>query len=319
MKDLVNFQNGVKNAYHIVGNDLFLMESACKEIENACVNNLSDVNRTVFNDENFNADELTAICYQVPMLSEKRFVLVKNISKISESDIKKIIQYSKNASDDCVLVLCELPNLNVFEKVDIEKIFCKKLADDQLRKIITDDLKEYGKSITFGAMQVLIKYCLKDLMLIKNEIKKLAFYGTNIESIDEDIVKKLVHQSDEFSVFEISDSLAKAQGDRAIVLLNKMLETKEFGFVLGLISSHFRRILYGVMSGGSDKEIADKLGVKEYAVTKVKQQAKNIKLTQLVKINELILDVDFQIKEGKLIGKNAMYYLIFAILNVING
>lgn len=316
MKNFVNLQNGLKNAYHIVGNDLFLMESACREIENACANNLGDVNKTIFNDENFNADELVTICYQVPMFAEKRFVLVKNIQKISESDIKKLIQYSKNPSDDCILVLCELPELNIFEKVGFEKIFCKKLSDSELRKIIAEDLEVYGKSITFGAMQLLINYCLRDLMLIKSEIIKLGFYNSS-EQIDENIIKKLVHQNDEFSVFEISDALAKAQGDRVIVLLNKMLETKEFGFVLGLISSHFRRMLYGVMSGGTSQEIADKLGVKEFAITKVRQQAKNLKMIQLVKINELILAVDFQIKEGKLIGKNAAYYLIFAILDVI--
>lgn len=317
MKNLVNFQSGVKNVYHISGNDLFLMESACKEIENACVNNLGDMNKTIFNDENFNSDELTAICYQMPMFSEKRFVLVKNISKISEVDLKKIIAYSKSPSEDSVLVLCELPNLSLFEKVNAEKIICKKLFDSELRNVIMEDLKEYGKGITFEAMQILINYCLKDLMLIKNEIKKLGFYDANI--IDENIVKKLVHQNDEFSVFEISDALSKAQGDRAIVLLNKMLETKEFGFVLGLISSHFRRMLYSVMSAGTDKEIADQLGVKEFAVTKVKQQAKNLKINQIVKINEHILDVDFQIKSGKLIGKNAMYYLVFAILDIIKN
>ena len=298
-----------------MGNDLFLMESACKQIESACANSLGDANKTIFNDENFNADELIAICYQVPMFAEKRFVLVKNLQKISESDIKKLISYSKNPSDDCVLVLCELPELKIFEKIGFEKVSCNKLSDAELRKIIETDLEVYGKKITFEAVQLLIKYCLKDLMLIKNEIKKIGFYDSEI--IDEEIIKKLVHQNEEFSIFEISDALSKTQGDRAIVLLNKMLETQEFGFVLGLISSHFRRMLYAFMSNGTNLEIAEKLGVKEYAITKIKQQSKNLKLVQLVKINELILDVEFQIKSGKLIGKNAMYYLVFAILNII--
>ena len=298
-----------------MGNDLFLMESACKQIESACANSLGDANKTIFNDENFNADELIAICYQVPMFAEKRFVLVKNLQKISESDIKKLISYSKNPSDDCVLVLCELPELKIFEKIGFEKVSCNKLSDAELRKIIETDLEVYGKKITFEAVQLFIKYCLEDLMLIKNEIKKLVFMILKL--LTKKIIKKLVHQNEEFSIFEISDALSKTQGDRAIVLLNKMLETQEFGFVLGLISSHFRRMLYAFMSNGTNLEIAEKLGVKEYAITKIKQQSKNLKLVQLVKINELILDVEFQIKSGKLIGKNAMYYLVFAILNII--
>ncbi|MDD2445509.1 MAG: DNA polymerase III subunit delta [Clostridia bacterium] len=312
-----NLEKGVLDAYHIKGNDLFLIEEACRLIEKACKNEMGDLNRAVFTDENFSANELISVCNQIPMFAEKRFVLVKNIIKIADSELKKLIQYSKNPSDSCVLVLCEMLGLSVFDKMNFEKVVCNKLNDFELKKIIVQELNLYDKEITPEAINLLIDFCLKDLMLIKSEIKKLGFFKLGKALIDEDIIKKLVHKNETYSVFEISDALTHRQGDRAIFLLKKMLETKDFPFVLGLISSHFRRLLYSAMSEGTDAEIASKMGVKEYAITKARQLSKNFKLAQLVKINELILDVDYQIKDGQMANINAMYFLVFAILEVM--
>jgi DNA polymerase-3 subunit delta len=307
----------INNAYHIKGNDLFLIEEACRLIEQACKNQMGDLNRAVFTDENFSMNELISVCNQIPMFADKRFVLVKNITKISDSELKRLIEYSKNPSDSCVLVLCEMPELSVFDKVNFEKVICNKLTDFELKEIIVKELKQYEKEITPEAVNLLINFCLKDLMLIKNEIKKLGFFKLGQALIDENIIKKSVHQNETFSIFEISDALTHMQGDRAIFLLKKMLETKDFPFVLGLISSHFRRLLYSAMSEGTNAEIAKKMGVKEYAIIKARQLAKNFKLAQLVKINELILDVDYQIKNGQMASMNAMYFLVFAILEVM--
>jgi DNA polymerase III delta subunit len=302
------------------------MEEACRLIENECNNKIREFNKTVFTDENFNMDELLLICNQIPMFADRRFILVKHVSKLSEADAKKLSEYEKKPSDECVLVFLELPDMNVFGKFKFEKVECKKLSEYELRKIVIDNLKESGREITLNAVNLFINFCLKDLILIKNEIEKLKFYNPNDEKqnnekiiIDEKIIKKLVHQNDEYTIFEISDALTKSQGDRALNLLNKMLETKDFSSILGLISSHFRRMMYSAMSGGTTAEIASKLGVKEYAVIKSKQTAKQLKLTQILEINELILNINFQIKDGKIAAKNAMYYLVFKIIEILQN
>ena len=320
MKNLQeNLKKQIKNVYHIVGDDVLVMENACKMIENACEIELPELNKTVFNDENFGAEKVIQSCEQLPIMAKKRYILVKNILKINEKDIKILQEYANNPAEESVLVLCEVPTLNIFGKIIAEKVDCKKLETNDLQKIITENLKEYGKEIDKDAMSLLIEFCAKDLLRIKNELSKLAFFDNNSKQITIDAVKKLVAKTDEFSVFEISTALTLGQGDKAIKLLNGMLETMEFPVVLGLISSHFRRMMLSVLSGGTSEEIANYLGVKEYAVIKAKQQAKNLKPIQIIKINELILDIDYKIKDGKMASDNAMFYLVFGIVEIIKG
>ena len=144
--------------YRIFGDDFCIIEEVVKEIEKKCNNSMGDLNRSVFNDENFDTNTLLTICNQIPMLAERRMVLVKNMVKISESDIKKINEYAKNPSLDCVLVFVELPNENIFKKINAEQIECKKLPEYQLRQIIENGLMEFNKKITIDAINLLINF-----------------------------------------------------------------------------------------------------------------------------------------------------------------
>lgn len=172
------------NVYHVFGEDLFIIQEVCLEIEKKCNNNLGDLNKSIFDDENFDIDALLAVCEQIPMLAEKRFVLVKNLQKISEFALKKIIAYCEHPSNECVLVLCELPNQNIFKKVPAKQIECKKLPELKLRKFIESQLEKVNKSITIDACTLLINFCVQDVMLIKNELFKLSYYNKSFNNKD---------------------------------------------------------------------------------------------------------------------------------------
>ena len=68
------------------------------------------------------------------------------------------------------------------------------------------------------------------------------------------------------------------------------------------------------ISGLDDKELAELLNVKEYAIVKARTLAKNFTKLQLKNIYEMLNDVDFYIKNGQMQIENALYYLIFGIL-----
>ena len=58
------------------------------------------------------------------------------------------------------------------------------------------------------------------------------------------------------------------------------------------------------------------LGCKEFAITKAKEQGAKYSAKQLKDIQELILETDYNIKSGIMSQENALYYLIFAIVNM---
>lgn len=65
-----------------------------------------------------------------------------------------------------------------------------------------------------------------------------------------------------------------------------------------------------------DKNLASLLGVKEFAISKQRQQVKNFSKMQLKKIYALLEQVDFNIKSGAMLQENAVYYLILSILYI---
>ena len=312
-----NFEN-LKPVYHISGEDNYLILQVVRQIEDACENPLGDINKAIFDDENFDAEKIIMSTEQVPMLAKKRFVLVKNILKAKEADIKKLIEYCKSPVEDTVLVFAEVAGLNVFSKISAEKIVCKKLSNQELVDIVCKEFQKHKKEISNETANLLITFCSRELMRINTEINKLAFASNDTE-ITIDDVKKLVHKNDDYSVFEITSALGDGNADRGIQLMKKMLEVYEFPFILSLIYSNFRRMFHIVLSDKTDAEIAKNLGVQEFAIKTVRTRAKKLKPLQIIKINELILEIDYNIKIGKMGAENAMYYLAFKMVEIIKG
>ena len=117
----------------------------------------------------------------------------------------------------------------------------------------------------------------------------------------------------EYMVFELTESLGAKKTSRAIELLNLML--KQQG-LLALITNHFRRLFFISISDQDNKTLANLLGVKEYAVAKMRTQVKNFSKVQLKKIYSLLEEVDYMIKSGAMLQDTALNYLVFSILNI---
>ena len=305
----------LKMVYRLYGDDILMIEKACKKIETLCDLQMPELDKAVFTDENFDVENVLLSCQQLPFMSLKRLIIVKNIDKLKSEEQKRLEEYCKNPVESSVLVLQENMGGTAFSKLTTEKVHCKKLEVNELAQIVQSATINSGHKITPEAVNLLIEFCGKDLLCIQNSLSKLLYCGET--EITAEVVKKLVKKSDEYSIFEISTALTYGQGDKAIVLMKKMLETMEFPVILGLISAHFRRMLYALISEGSAEEIAEKLGVKEFAISKAKTLGKNISASKLLRIYNLILSLDYDIKSGKFSAENAMYYLVFQIIDII--
>ncbi len=297
----------VEVCYLVQGEDILLYDKALEMIKKAVNLQLEDFNFNVFDDDSFNADLVMDTLETMPMGSDKKVVLLKNITNINENFKKKLKEYLKNPVQSTCLVIFDF--FNKFDFLISEKISAKRLDDASLKELIRAELKKYNKEISNDACQKLIEACCSYYSLIKNELEKLG----SCEDIDisEKSVEELVCKQTEFTVFELTDALSKRDADKALSLLNLMpKDTKTFSLVL----NHFRRLFFVAVSEGSDKDLSELLDVKEYAIIKSKSLAKNFSKLQLKNIYEMMSDVDFYIKNGQMQVENALYYLVFGIL-----
>ena len=300
-------QKKIEPSYLVQGEDILLYDKALELIKKAVNLTLEDFNFIVFDDDNFDADAVIDACETLPIGSDKKIVLLKNLTKINENFKKKLKDYIKKPVESTCLVIFDF--FNKFDFVISEKVSAKRLDDFSLKELIVADLHAHNKTITTDACQQLIEACCNYYSLIKNELDKLI--SCDDDQITTKTIDNLVCKETEFTVFELTDALSKRDSQKAVSLLNLMeKDTKTFSLVL----NHFRRLFFVAVSGLSDKELSELLNVKEYAITKARTLSKNLSKLQLKNIYEMLNDVDFYIKNGQMQTENALYYLIFNIL-----
>lgn len=297
--------------YILKGDDEFVIASAIKHISNACGNEMSDFNKTYFDSENFSAQKVQEAIEILPLGTDRKFVLIRSVNKLSEAD-KKILSASLSSIPPSTTVVIINSEAWKFLKVG-EIVDCGKLGQDILEKYIRVELNKKNQKITPDALKALVEICSYDMTKISCELKKVSAYCE--DEIGQNDVKALVKPDYEYQIFELSESLGNKNASKSLMLLSSFLQKKQPVQVLfSLIANHFRRIAHASFSSLSNSELANLLGVKEYAIVKAKEQAKSYSKAQLKNILEVLENVDNMVKSGKMSAENAIYYVVFKIL-----
>ena len=298
-------QKKIEPCYLVQGEDILLYDEALKLIKNACNLSFEEFNFQKFDDDTFSADLVLDALETLPFASEKKVVLLKNITKFSEDFKKKLVAYLKSPLPSTCLVIFDFANK--FDFLISEKISAKRLDEESLKNIVEEELSKSHKAIKKEALSLLLSYCCDYYSLIKNELKKLSDAPTDV--ITEKDIANMVTKETEYSVFELTEALSKKDAKKAVELLSLMdKDSKTFNLIL----NHFRRLFFVAIS--KDEDLSKLLNVKEYAVIKAKELSRNFSKIQLKNIYSLLDDVDFYIKNGQMQIENALYYLIFGIL-----
>lgn len=303
---------GLARVYVVEGDDYYLFDKAFLMIKSACGITLDDFNVNVFDEESFSTDKLFAATELLPIIDEKRLVVIKG-GKLSEGDKKRTTEILLHIPKTTVVVVLDYNKNFEFLKKDFVLVDANRMDKELVKKLITAYLARISKKIDADAMDELIESCNGYLTRIMNELNKLVCFDLDSENITKESVDKLVNKDIEFSVFELTEALSKKDGDKAIRLL-KLME-KDQG-VFALISNQFRRLFYASISDLTNAELAGLLGVKEFAIMKARQLAKGFSKAQLKKICSLLEEMDYAVKSGAMLQTNALYLLVFNILYV---
>ena len=308
MKTLKNRLNKkIEACYVVQGEDVLLYDKALQLVKKACNLQLEEFNFLAFDEDSFSADAVLDACETLPMGSDKKLILLKNITKFDANFKKKLQEYLKKPVESTCLVIFDF--FNKFDFLIAEKISAKRMDENSLKEIAKAELEKAEKTISEDALENLLGACCNYYSLMKNEIEKLS--ACDEQEITSSLVDKLVCKETEFTVFELTDALSRRDADKAIKLLNLMdKDTKTFSLIL----NHFRRLFFAAVSDLSDKELSALLGVKEFAITKARTMSKNFTKLQLKNIYEMLNEVDFFIKNGQMQVENALFYLVFGII-----
>lgn len=310
---LIN-QEKLNNVYTL-GGDGFLVQK-CLDFFKGKLGIQSEYDISKYDSENFSADAIIESCEQISFFAQNRLVVIRNISSITEADKKKLLEYTKKINPLCTLVFVDNENKGVFDFLKVEKVDLQ-LNEYELESFVEQTLKQKNKAIDKQDLKELILCCNKDINKISLELEKLCAYLGQRQQITLQDIRLLVPLSEEIVVFELTTALGIKNSQKSLSLLYKLMgNTEQNTKLFALMSTNFQRMFFSVISKDmTNQEIATKFGVKEFAITKSKQAAKNFTVGALKDIVYEFCDVEFMIKNGYMTLENALIYIVEYILN----
>jgi DNA polymerase-3 subunit delta len=240
----------IQPLYLLVGCEGYLRDAAAQNLTDAALSGtlLREFNETSFSLLSDSAMAAVAAAEQLPMMSERRVVRVRDFARLRETDEEILIRYLNRPVDSTVMI---------FVSADLDKR--KKLTKDLLARCAVVEfpavkdaeakawartrLKELKTTADDRVLTEIVRLVGTNLQTLWSELDKLAAAAVETRQITTELVDQLIDRSRELSNFDLGDQLVAGDRRRALETLHRLLEDNVAPvMLLGLIASNYHRL-----------------------------------------------------------------------------
>jgi DNA polymerase-3 subunit delta len=244
---------GIRPLYLLVGCEGYLRDAAARNLTDAALSGtlLREFNESSFSLLTDSAMAAVAAAEQLPMMSERRVVRVRDFAKLRETDEEIIIRYLNRPVDSTVLIF-------VADDLDKRKKLTKSLLascavvefpavkDAEAKAWARARLQELKTTTDDRVLTEIVRLVGTNLQTLSSELEKLAAAAVETRQITMELVDQLIDRSRELSNFELGDQLVAGDRRRALETLHRLLEDNVAPvMLLGLIASNYHRLALG--------------------------------------------------------------------------
>lgn len=310
-----SLHNKIEPVYIICGKELYLIENALNNLLQACNVTLPEMNISYI-DDTTPLDEIFVLCQTLPFCSNMRLVIVKDYSfdDKNNSSIKQIEEYLENANTSTCLVFT---STKLVESKKIVCVNCDSIPTNMLASKIVADLNKKGFQIQTQALNKLIENVQGSITSAYSELNKLIALSSNEKIITIEHIDKISSKTNiEYSIFQLSDAIAKKDATTATKLLKSLINADNAKGVISYLYNYFRRLFLSIASkNATNEQIADILGVKPYSISIAKQQAKAIGANKIMQSLAMLEKIDTQTKTTFANLEQELYLFLFYTLS----
>lgn len=282
-----------------------------------------EMNCTFFRGEKAVPSAIADVGQILPFMAENRLIVIQDSSLLkSASDMTDFLEDFPDTTY-VVFVEREVDKRNKLYKWISKNgcvTECLSQNEGMLRKWIAGYVKKAEKSMTSEAAERLMERTGTDMELLNNELDKLIGYvgkRANIEAEDVDIICSGLTVS---RIFDMIDAVALKEKDKALGLYSDLLANKESPMsILYLFTRHLNILLQLKECQGlgfSKNELAKKIGIPPFTVSKYGKQAELFSRKKLLHMLENRLELEESFKTGRISDQLAVeMFLIQALTN----
>ncbi|MFC1855775.1 DNA polymerase III subunit delta, partial [Thermodesulfobacteriota bacterium] len=269
-------------------------------------------------------DDVLSGAYTLPMMADKRLIIVRDAEKMKEKSQKEFLSYAESpAETSCIVFISNKEKTDMrlkfftqFKKKG-EILNFKPLYENKLPYFINSEVKRMKKRINDDAINALIRLVGNNLFEIDAELKKIAIAIGDKEMIALKDVEEHSTDARRSTVFELADFLATKDLASSFKVLKKLNEQGEYPtMILGAVIRHFNNLfqvkeLLGKKEGKDS--IAKAIRIHPYFLNKYITQSKRFKKSDLKRVFAQLLTTDIALKSRKMPDKLILENLFFEL------
>lgn len=326
-----------KNIIVLTGEENYLIDKFIQRLkEEHIVDSFEDFNYNRLDGKVARCSDIVSVAETMPMMSEKKLVIVEDFMAMSSKggeaeDFDELKNYINGANPSTYLCF-SFKEISMDKRKKITKDILKqaeliefvKLKEDDLRRWISGKVKKLGKKILDKDIAYIIensgyieKNSEKTLYDIENEIIKVASYVGDSPYITEEALKVTMTRNLQNNIFELIEYISLGNKKNAVKLLDDMLLNNEpEQLILYMIIKHYRQLIFVkhlAEKGYGQIDIAEKLSINKYVVSKLLQQSRQNTLAFYKRAYEKTYETDKGIKKGDISARIGIELLIAKI------
>ena len=258
--------------YLLFGTETYLRDLAARTITDAALRGapLREFNETSFSLTNTDVQQAIAAAEQMPMMSPRRVVHIRDFTKLREADEEALARYLARpvASSVVIFIADELDKRRKLTKAMLDvcaAVEFAPLADAELAEWAKRRLKELKAQTDERTLRQIIALVGSDVRTLSNELDKLATAALESGFISMELVDALVGRSRELSNFELTDHLVARNRKRALQTLRRLLDDgAEPVMLIGLVASNYHRLALAkelISRGAANNEVYRQVGI----------------------------------------------------------
>lgn len=236
--------------YLLVGAERYLRDAAARSLTEAALSGtlLREFNESSFNLVRDSVQSALAAAEQLPMMSDRRVVRIRDFARLRENDEESLVRYLNNPAPQTVMIF-------IADDLDKRKKSTKALLDNcvvvdfpplkdaEAKAWAKSRLKELKVTADEQVLSEIVGLVGTDVQTLFNEIDKLASAVADTGRITPAAVDELIGRSRELSNFELGDHLLANNRKRALETLHRLLDDgAEPVMLIGLIAGNYHRL-----------------------------------------------------------------------------
>jgi len=333
-----SLKNGqIEPVYFLYGEETYLRDAAKDQIVEAALTGtlLREFNDSAFDLLTDDIRDAIAAAEQLPLMSGRRVVVVKNLNKLEGR--KKFDEEEDGDVSLAAQVLIDYlqrpvaTSVVIFTSDDIDKrrkyaklllasaaYEFKPLQQKELPAWIRDYLRGLDTEIDSAAVGILTAALASDLVTVKNELNKLVAAALPSRRITVDLVEQLSRRSREHMNWDLTDSIVSRNRRQALRVLRNLLDDgAEPVLLTAVIAGTFRRMgLAKELSirGASSGEIFSEVRVPPFKQRDYLAMLNRIDPHKLSQMIQRIAETDLAIKTSKATPRMQMEMLVCELM-----